>query len=350
MGLIWTDAMLHGYLCAFAFFLGAPLGSVALLMLNELIPGRWATPLRSTFGACARTMPLMVLLAIPPIAGAVRLYGVGHWANATDPRAIYLSMPFFYGRAGAYLLLWLLLTFAIDRGVRRQLRSDGTARYPALAAAGVLVYGFTISFAAVDWLGALDHYWYSSAFGLYVLLGQVLLALSLTILTAQRDATETEDTEQARDVRRDMGTVLLAFVALHAYIGFSQFLIIWNGNLPHEISWYVRRTQGIWLIVPIALGLLHFGLPFVLLLSRNIKGSRVWLSRVCITLIAMRLVEVVWFVLPTADRPILAALAGLFCWVGVGAIWWALFMRQRQVFAAIGAQSRDGDVAMGVSR
>jgi hypothetical protein len=256
MGLIWTDAMLHGYLCAFAFFLGAPLGSVALLMLNELIPGRWATPLRSTFRRVRPHDAVDGAARNPADCGgcsSLRRRALGERNRSTCDLPEHAVFLWACGRVPAAMAA----AYVCDRSwcpPAIAQRRDGALPGPRCrGCARVRIHDF------VRRRGLAGGVWIITGtrarFGLYVLLGQVLLALSLTILTAQRDATETEDTEQARDVRRDMGTVLLAFVALHAYIGFLAIPDhLETAILPHEISWYVRRTQGIWLIVPIAFG------------------------------------------------------------------------------------------------
>jgi hypothetical protein len=157
----------------------------------------------------------------------------------------------------------------------------------------------TITFASVDWVMSLDPEWFSTIFGLLTVVGWGLTTFALTIIVLSK----LEQTGVATDILKprhfhDLGKLMLAFVMLWAYMGFSQFLIIWSGNLPEEIPWYVRRTTGSWGYVAIALVIGHFALPFILLLSQDLKKRSRLLARVAWFIILMRLVDVIWLVEP----------------------------------------------------
>jgi hypothetical protein len=173
-------------------------------------------------------------------------------------------------------------------------------RFRRVSAPGLLLLVLTVTLASVDWIMSLDPHWYSTIFGLFIVVGQALSALAFTIavlaLIARSGALG--GLLQAGHFH-DLGKLMLAFVMLWAYLAFSQFLIIWSGNLPEEIPWYIERIRGAWGAVALLLVIGHFALPFALLLSRDLKRHGNLLSRVAIFVIAMRLVDLIWLVAPT---------------------------------------------------
>jgi len=349
LALIAPAGVLHGYLCAFVILLGLPLGSGALMMLQWLIPGRWAPPLLPAFRAASGTAMLFVPLFVPLAIGAASLYP---WAGGKgEPmhggREVYLNLGFFLGRSAIYLIVWTLGGWLLSRGPRSP---DGQAQNrPGVAAAGTIVYVLTMSFAAIDWVGSIEPGWYSSIFGLYLIVGQVLLALSFAISATLLDRPDDRDRTSLGDVRQDQGTVLLTFISLHAYMAFSQLLIIWNGNLPAEITWYVHRSRGVWAFVCVALFVAHFALPFVILLSRQRKRSREWLLFVCAVLIVMRAVELAWMIVPSSPSPWISLLSALIAVAGVGWLWMAFFqtLRRRMRDGAVRSNPGESVIAEG---
>jgi hypothetical protein len=171
-------------------------------------------------------------------------------------------------------------------------------------------------------VGTLDAQWYSSIFGLYLLIGQVVAAMALAILAGLAVHHKGQPLLTSPDALHDLGTLLLAFVALHAYIAFSQYFIIWNGNLPHEIGWYLPRMRGFWGVLATALMLLHFGLPFAILLSRTNKRTPQRMIGVALVLLGMRFIESIWMVIPSAEHgQAVAIIAALVVSCGIGCAW-----------------------------
>jgi hypothetical protein len=322
---IWPQAFFRGYLAAFVYWLQFPLGAAALVMIHALIGGRWFGPVRAALIAMAPMAVLAVVFFLPVAGGVVQLYDwAGRSAEAqaiVGSRGAYLNLPFFFGRSGIYLLLWAGGAWLLARRGR-----GGSAHSVGggLAAAGLLAYVLTASFAAIDWVGSLEARWYSSIFGLYLIIGQVVAALAIAICLAVW-----KNPQQPKELLHDLGTLLLAFVALHAYFAYSQFFIIWNGNLPHEISWYVPRMHGVWGVAAAALMLLHFGLPFALLLFRANKRRARTLAGIACWLLLMRWIEALWMVIPS--RPggqVVAVIAACVAFVGMGCAWALVFAWQ----------------------
>jgi hypothetical protein len=187
-----------------------------------------------------------------------------------------------------------------------------------------------MTFASIDWVMSLEAHWFSTIYGLSFMVGQVLGAFAFVIavliwLSSRKPFSEVITSGHLHD----LGKLLLAFVMLWAYMALSQFLIIYSGNLPEEIPWYMRREQGVWGWIAIALILLHFVLPFLLLLSRDLKRNAGKLFKVAVLVVFMRYLELLWLISPTSP-----AQGGLHLWVdvttmaGIGGLWLALFTHQ----------------------
>jgi hypothetical protein len=214
-------------------------------------------------------------------------------------------VPFFIGRAVFYFAVWLLCSWLLNKWSAAQDRGEvavrpaDTLRFRQVSAPGLLAYVLTMTFASVDWIMSLDPHWYSTIFGLIVVVGQGLSGLSLVIIVlSMLTATEPYATYLRPGHFLDLGKLLLAFVMLWAYFAFSQFLIIWAGNLPEEIPFFVERMSHGWQYVSLAVLLGHFVLPFVLLLSRDLKKRPALLAKVAAFILLMRLVDWLWLVEP----------------------------------------------------
>ncbi|HEY7499960.1 MAG TPA: hypothetical protein VH740_15680 [Vicinamibacterales bacterium] len=303
-----VDQFLHSWLIGFLFCLGLTLGSLALLMLQHLSGGQWGLVSRRVYEAASRTLPIVALLFIPILLGLPKIF---EWArpeaaeNAViHAKAGYLNVPFFIVRAVVYFAFWLVCTLLLNRWSAEQDRGHATTpadsvRFRKVSAPGLLFLVITVTFASVDWVMSLDPEWFSTIFGLLTIAGWALTSLALTVVVlAMVDGSPAVAGVLKPRHFHDLGKLLLAFTMLWAYLSFSQFLIIWAGNLPEEIPWYVRRTTGSWGAVAIALVVGHFMLPFCLLLSQDLKKRSGLLAKVAIFIIVMRLVDLIWLVAP----------------------------------------------------
>src|SRR5438876_10731006 len=302
---------LQSYLMAYMFVLGIALGSLALGMVHQLSGGAWGVVIRRPIGAATRTLPVLTALFLPILFGMHRLYG---WTDpalvardeALQHKHVYLNTPFFVVRAGIYFLVWNALTYFLNAW---SLEQDETAdprvarRMQLLSAGGLVAYGLTITFASFDWLMSLEPHWFSTIYGVLILGGQGLSAMAFLIaVLVWLSRRPPLDRIIVPAHFHDLGNLLLAFVMLWAYFSFSQYLIIWAGNLPQEISWYLHRTETSWRFVGIGLVLLHFAVPFVLLLSRAIKRQAEGIIKVAILILILRLVDLWWLIAPDFHR------------------------------------------------
>src|SRR5438552_3045006 len=298
---------LQSYLMAYMFVLGIALGSLALGMVHQLSGGAWGVVIRRPIGAATRTLPVLTALFLPILFGMHRLYG---W---TDPalvardevlqhKHVYLNAPFFVVRSAIYFLVWNALTYFLNAW---SLEQDETGdprvarRMQLLSAGGLVAYGLTITFASFDWLMSLEPHWFSTIYGVLILGGQGLSAMAFLIVAlVWLSRRKPLDAIIVPAHFHDLGNLMLAFVMLWAYFSFSQYLIIWSGNLPEEIAWYLHRLQTGWRFVGLTLVLFHFAAPFVLLLSRAVKREPNTVVKVAAAILIARLVDLFWLIAP----------------------------------------------------
>ena len=332
------EQFFRAWLIAFLFWWGVSLGSLAWMMVHHLSGGQWGVVTRRVFEASSRVLPFMALAFLPVAFGVRELYP---WARpelvANDEilqhRAPYLNISFFYVRAAIYFVLWSALAYLISGWSRKQDSAPGdeglAIRMQRLSGGGLLLYGITLFFASVDWLMSLDPHWYSTIYGILMLGGQGLasMAFTLTVMVLLSRTAPLAGVFRANHLH-DLGKLMLAFVMLWAYFQFSQFLIVWSGNLPEEIGFYLTRIEGAWVYLSAVLILGHFALPFVLLLNRDLKRSHM-VALVAIFVIGMRFVDLFWLMGPRDGHT-----APALSWinfvtpVALGGIWIAVFLWQ----------------------
>jgi hypothetical protein len=327
----------RSYLVAYLFWLGLALGSLAILMINHITGGVWGAVIRRLLESAARTMPLLALLFLPIAFGVGELY---EWAQpdvvAHDPvlqhKSLYLNVPFFFGRAALYFVAWSAVAFFLARWSLAQdsARDDRPAIWlEQLSRGGLLLLGLTATFASVDWMMSLEPHWFSTIYGFLFMGGCVLGALAFAISMASAVADRPPLSEVITpSTLQDLGKLLFAFVMLWAYFSLSQFLIIWAADLPEEIPWYLRRLNGGWRLVILAVIAVQFLLPFVLLLSRRVKRSAAALAVVATLVLLARLADLYWLVVPAfeVETPRIHVL-DVTTVLGVGGVWLAAFVR-----------------------
>jgi hypothetical protein len=327
----------HSYLIAYLFWLGVTLGSLAVLMMQHLTGGRWALVIRRILEAATRTLPLMAIAALPLLLGMKSLYT---WARPgqDDPailsKRFYLNPQFFVVRMVIYFAIWFTLSYFLNKWSREEDAGEAGLQFwmrlEGLSGIGLVIYGLTVTFASVDWAMSLEPRWYSTIYGLLFMVAQALSALAFAVLVLIWLSDRKPLSQIVRPSHfQDLGSFLLAFVMLWAYMEFSQFLIIWGGNLSDEIPWYLRRLEGVWGSVALLLVILGFFLPFFLLLFRNVKKKTRSLLIVTVLILVMRLVDMFWTVLPAfGGGKIRLGWMDLALPLGMGGVWLAYFLWQ----------------------
>jgi len=301
----------HSYLIAYMLVLGATLGCLGLGMIHQLSGGAWGVVTRRSIGAASRVLPVLTVLFLPIVIGMPDLY---HWTHedavARDEilqfKAPYLNTSFFIIRAIVYFAVWNAITYFLNAWSLEQDRTGDPLiprRMRMLSAGGLLAYGLTVTFASVDWVMSLDPHWFSTIYGVLTVGGQGLTALAVLIIALTwLGRREPLNTVVIPAHFHDLGNLMLAFVMLWAYFSFSQYLIMYSGNLPEEITWYVRRLFTGWRVIGVLLILFHFAVPFLLLLSRTLKREPQVLVKIAYGIIVMRLIDVFWLVAPEHHR------------------------------------------------
>ena len=308
----------RSYLVGFFFVTGLAVGSLVWLMLGHMTGGGWAIMSRRIFEAATRTLPLCALLFIPIVVSLFVHPGGHSLYEWSDPHHVaqdtvlqykakyYLNTPFFIVRGVFYFAVWLLLAYFMNKwSLQQDASGDPRIRRKMqdVSGPGILLFGLTVTFAAVDWGMSLEPHWFSTIYGLIAMAGWGLSALAFTITVASFLVREEPLADVYAPVHfHDWGKLLLAMVMLYAYFSFSQFLITWSGNLLEEIPFYLRRLRGGWQYVGLAMILFHFALPFALLLSRSLKRHAHTLRRVALLMLLMRVVDLVFLFAPASHQ------------------------------------------------
>ena len=301
-----ADRFYEAYLVAYTFWMSVVLGSLALLMVQHLSGGAWGVVLRRPLEAAVRTLPVMAILYLPIVAGMGHLYEWSTPEALNDPiireKALYLNVPFFLARQVAYFVIWIGMGTLLNKWSAEQDRTGDPAllsRMARLSGAGLVVYGLTVTFATVDWTMSVNPHWFSTIWGLLNMVGQGLsaFAFGIAVLVLLSQAAPLDKVLTPSHFH-DLGKLLFAFLMLWAYLTFSQFLIIWSANLPEEIPHYLNRWDKGWQWVSLAVILLHFILPYSLLLSRDLKRSPVRLRVIATWIVCARVIDYYWHVAP----------------------------------------------------
>jgi hypothetical protein len=337
-GLANADQFFRSYLLAFVFWNGLAVGALAILMLQYLTGGAWGIAIRRELEAATRTFPLTAVAFLPLLAGMHHLY---EWTHADavahdellQKKTLYLNTPFFLIRAALSFAVWMLVAHFLNKWSREQ---DSSVDHKAidrklqmLSGGGLVLYALTTTFTSIDWVMSLEPHWYSTMYGVLYMVSQALGALALaTVAVVLLSGREPVSGFLGGRHRHDLGKMMFAFTMFWAYVNFTQYLIVWSGNIPEEISWYLARFRGGWGWIGAAILIFHFVVPFFLLLSRRANRNPRLLARAAILLIVMRFVDVAWLVLPAFS-------AGAFRihWlnlalpIGLGGVWLSFFAR-----------------------
>ena len=337
----WTQ-FFHSYLFAYVYWMVFAMGSLAILQLHHMTGGRWGLPIRRILEAGSRTIPAMTVLFIPVLLG-MKMNKIYPWIDssilgneATDHfRRMYLEPRLFIVRAVAYFAIWNLLAGLLNKWSAEQDRTGEVRlknRMSSLAAPGTVLWAITWSWAMVDWVMSLEPTWYSSIYGMVFMVVACLGALSFSVLML-RMLNDYEPLRESYEPSHlnDIGNLILTFTLLWTYMSFSQFLIIWSGNLKQEIPWYKIRAFTSWGYIAAALLIFHFFVPFFILLQRRVKRRLERLSGLAMWMMAVTLVDVYWLIVPafpSMKSGPRVSLVDIFAVIGIGGVWLGSYMLQ----------------------
>lgn len=330
-----SKQFLGAYLVAFLFWLGISLGSMIVCMLHGVTGGGWGLAVRRIAEAVQATIPLMALSFVPIAMNVRTLY---EWADpsrvaadeALRNKAHWLNVEGWETRAVIYFAIWIVLALLLNLFSPSEDHDPESARnlwMQRVSGAGLILYGFSMTLAAVDWVMSLEPHWFSSIYGVIYWGGQALAGMSFCVLAMSLLESYPPWNRAVNTARRhDLGNLLLTMVMFWAYCSFMQYLIIWSGNLPEENTWYLNRSVGGYELVVLVLMFLHFAVPFALLLSRDIKRHRGRLMWLMAWLLVVRLVDWYWLAMPAIFPKRLVLPWQLpAAWAAIGGFWLAIF-------------------------
>ena len=327
------DKFYQSYIFIYMFWFGLAVGSLAALLLHQMVGGGWGFMSQRVFEAGAKTLPWMAILWIPIWAGRSYLYP---WVNPsletselsaeiTAHKSWYLTEEFWVGRTVAYFAIWIILTFFLTRW-SKNLDQTGNLKnikkLRLLSPPGIILYGLAMTFAATDWCKSLEPEWFSTMYGPIFVVGQGLsiLAFACIMMSVLHKYTPLSRVFHL-DFYHHTATLMCAFTVLWAYTNFGQYLIIWSGNMPEETVWYVNRGGSTLNLVAVGLIIFHFAIPLLFLLQRRVKTNITGLRNLAIWILCMRLVDLLWVIKPSfipqelnlglLDFSLLAALGGI---------------------------------------
>jgi hypothetical protein len=356
---LWSNPaqFFQSYLTGYMLLLGVTLGCLALGMVHQLSGGAWGVVIRRPIGAAARVLPVLTVLFLPMVFGMHHLY---EWTHADiiagdellQHKRLYLNIPFFLVRAALYFAVWNVLSYFLNAwSLEQDVSGDPgiSRRMQLLSAAGLVGYGLTITFASFDWLMSLEPHWFSTIYGVLIMGGQGLSALAFLIIAIVWLSRRPPLQAIVMPAHlHDLGNLMLAFVMLWAYFSFSQYLIIWSGNLPEEIAWYLHRLQTGWRAVALTLVVFHFALPFVLLLSRTIKREASTIVKVAAGVLVARLVDLFWLIAPEFHRDgVSVSWLDIVLPLSLGSFWLGCFVWQLRGRAILPVHDPQFDEALG---
>jgi hypothetical protein len=322
----------NAYLFAWLFWLGISLGCMGLTMMHQLTGGDWGTLIRPITSSAARMLPLMFVLFLPILLG---LHDLFPWARpnqvANDPILLhehkYLNPGFFMVRFVIYFAIWIAIAWPVTAwptGVAARLR--------AISAPGLVLYVLLMTLAGVDWTMSRQPHWASTVFGFITVVSQTLTALCFAIIVVWIRAGDPQVAAFARPSHfNDLGNLMLTLVILWAYMNFAQYLVTWTGNEQPDVGWYVQRTYGGWRAIAGIIIFIHFLVPLLLLMFRDIKRNIKRLGILAAAMLGLRVLDLYWNVGPLAqDNPhgeFSITPLDLLALIGIGGIWLGGFVR-----------------------
>ncbi|HLM61184.1 MAG TPA: hypothetical protein VK308_10285 [Pyrinomonadaceae bacterium] len=302
---------LRAWLLGFIFWGGIGIGGLGVLLLQYLTGGAWGVAIRRIAEAASRTLPIIFVLFLPVMFGMTYIYEWTHLLHTGDKivewKKPYLTIEWWIIRSVLYFVLWGVMVFLLNRWGKRQDEArtpEEAAKMGADASAfsgpTMVFYVLVVSFAAIDWVMTLDPHWFSTIWGLLFAAGWALsfFCFAVAIWAALADKAPMNRMLGKRHFH-DVGKLMLALVMVWAYFNFSQFLIIWSGNLPEETRWYLTRMDGAWGVIGILLIVFHFAFPYLVLLNREVKRNSKWLAILAIFILVLRVVDMYYLIGPS---------------------------------------------------
>jgi hypothetical protein len=347
LGLIGTAVLIFGlisnqpsawqaYLFGWVAWASLSFGCLGLMLLKHCLNAKWGLPVLRLMEAAASVTSFIVLfIAFLPILYTVLIGSdiLYPWAKpenvAADHllqgKAWYLNQIGFTVRAIIYFLICMFYASKMSASTRRQDQNgkeDERSMRANWASPGLVVFVLVMTFAFTDWVMSLEPHWSSTIYGAWWAVGVALMALAfVTIVACLNKEREPYAGIVTPSWTRDMGNLLLTFTMLWGYTTLSQYLIIWSGNIPEFITYFVRRSEGRWNAIGLAVMLGQFFIPFFALLSPRVKAQHMLLARLCGWILFFRLVDMYYVVIPAMRPTPVPSLWDFVALIGLGGLW-----------------------------
>jgi hypothetical protein len=337
------------FLFAYMFWVCLTLGCFGLMLLHHMLRGTWGLAILRLLEAGSKTLFLMAPLFLVLVAGLKDIYP---WANPErvahdvilQKKLPYLNPTGFAARGIIYFVIWIIFAVVLIASAKRQDQSGDPAeaqKRANIAAPGFVLFVITVTLAVTDWVMSVDPHWFSTIFGFWFIIGQGLAAMSFCVIyiVSRRNQKPYSDIVTPK-LTRDHGNLMLMMTMVWAYFTFSQFLIMWSGNIPDEVGYYFHRMQASWNILGTIVVVGQFFIPFLLLLSGRTKREPTILLPVACWIFGTRILDLYWNIAPFFVKdtetagPIQMAGPFLIAWIVVGALWlgcFEFFRRQSSV-------------------
>lgn len=328
---LFSQRFYFSYLTAWVFCLTVSLGGMFFVLVQHLTKAKWSIVVRRISELLMMNFPILAILGIPVVLGMHDLY---HWtheelyiegSNTYDPilagKRGYLNSGFFIGRLVFYFVMWIYISSRLYRlSIQQDVDPNHLrgAEERKVSAWGLLVFALTTAFAGIDLVMSLDPHWFSTMFGVYFFSGSffvVLASITLVALFLQRGG-------YLKGVitvehYHDLGKFMFAFTVFWAYIAFSQYMLIWYGNLPEETVWFRHRIEGSWSIASLALLFGHFIIPFFFLMLRAAKRTKGMLYIMGFWFLLVHFLDIFWLSMPAQSHHFHVEMMDLTAWLGM---------------------------------
>ncbi len=334
------DQFFYAYLTSYIFWVTIGLGGLFFTLLHHLVDATWSVVLRRMTESVMVTLPIMLVFFIPVYLGMHELY---HWSHADavahdellQHKSAWLNPKLFSIRTLIYFVIWFIFGhFLYKLSIKQDTEDDPEQKIKEkmrqISGPGMLLFALTITFASFDWLMSLDPHWYSTIFGVYIFAGSLLSILSfVTLLVVLLRKNNVLNEEISIEHFHDLGKLIFAFTVFWTYIAFSQYFLIWYGNIPEETVWYLHRWEGGWNKVSLFIVFGHFVVPFFVLLSRVPKRSITVMTIVSFWMLFIHWIDLYWIILPNFNHRFHFSLTDLVlniaAFLSIGGLFFAYF-------------------------
>ncbi len=327
-GVLDFESFMRMWLVAALYWIAIPVGALPVLMTWHLTGGGWGRATEAVTRATIATLPIGAAAFLVPILFG--LHDLYPWT--ADPATLehvvrhklsYLNVPFFIARTALFFAIWMVLAWRIEAWRRV------TDPHPKLGAGGPIIWVLTTTFFCIDWFMSLEPHFYSDEFGLFFGAGLVVPAMAFILLAVELDCPARDQVDPFVSRMQDYANLTLAAMLGWVFFDFAQYLIIWMGNMPDEVGWFLHRSHGWWRVVTWIVLCAFFILPLFAFLFRAVKRSRAALVAIAALVLVGHYANCAWMVMPSVPgAPLASALIGAAAWIGIGAVWLGVFLER----------------------